>query len=328
MNHDKSVCTCGTIVDPVSRAVCGTKGGPKDMFYFLLPTGADLIVCPTCKDTLATGFNAAKQSHKFATVATVRSLAGFDIELVPALQVHVGHCSFKACDCKLGKGEVMTLRFGTEYRRICQNCAAALGIISARAANQLTADATSAKKMGKGERRDVTREAKLVPEPIWVAQGEVKALQAAELNRIEAAQRLAQVQIDATTAAAPATPPVQAEPAVSQAAPKLPKNFGSRYRILVEKYGLPQAAFEEALLLAHRKNMPILEAIKATEAGRQAIEARNADVKAQEAETADQTEAPASKDVKATVASNPGPLTHRAFAGLALPTTAAQTPAS
>jgi len=203
--------SCQTRVDSGTDATCGTKGSTKEMFYFLLPTGTVIVTCPTCKNQLSSAYDITKQPYKFASVATVRSLAGFAIELVPELGLHVGHCSFMACDCELGRGEVMALQHGTEYRRICQNDAAALSIISTRAANQLKADATSAKKMDKSERKDVEREALLVPVTMWVAQRAVNKLQEEARKRIDAALQFAQAQLAPPPKAAAPKPQPKAE---------------------------------------------------------------------------------------------------------------------
>jgi len=269
---------CETVVDPATDERHGIEGNANEMFYFLLPNGQIIMPCRTCTDQLATGFKADGKTFRYATVASVRALAEFDIEFVTKLEINAGYCSFRACNCKLEAGEEMVLRNGEEYRRICNNDASALTIISTKAKEELALHESGVKKLGKRDRQTVERQAKLVPETMRAALKAIAALKEQARAKTEAAKQLARAQLG--TAPVAKSAPV-ATPAKPVSAPKadhvLPADFGKKYRVL-EVYGLDKGLLTEALQRAHAAKTSILDEVRKTKEGVAAIERRNAEV--------------------------------------------------
>jgi len=283
MTNNDSV-SCGTVVNAETGKTCGIEGDIREMFYFLLPNKQIIVPCPTCKKQLAAGFKADGKPFRYATVASVLALAEFNIELVTGLEIHAGHCSFRACDCKLEAGEEMVLRDGEEYRRLCGNCSAALDIISIKAQEELKMHASGEKKLGKRDLQTVTRQAKLVPETMRAALKAIAALKEQARTRTEAAKQLARAQLGTAPSAKPTSVATPAQPVPAPKADHvLPADFGKKYRALVEVYGLDKGLFTEALQRAHATKTSILDEVRKTKDGVAAIERRNAEFEAKQA---------------------------------------------
>jgi hypothetical protein len=244
MTNNDSV-SCGTVVDVETGKTCGIVGCVREMFYFLLPNKQIIVPCPTCKEQLATGFKADGKQFRYATVASVRALAEFDIELVTGLEINAGHCSFRACNCKLEAGEEMVLRDGEEYRRLCNNDASALIIISTKAKEELALHESGVKKLGRRDLQTVERQAKLVPETMRAALKAIAALKEQARAKTEAAKQLARAQLG--TASTSATKPEAKKPDKYE----IPDTFAASQLDLVDDHDLDPAIFDQARVAAY-----------------------------------------------------------------------------
>jgi 3,4-dihydroxy-2-butanone 4-phosphate synthase len=266
MKKNDSV-SCETVL---GSETCGIEGSAKEMYYSRLPTGKVIVTCPTCTEQLSVGFKAGGQPFCSATIAAIRGLAGFEIELVTGLEIHAGHCSFRACDRELDAGDEMVLRSGDQYRRLCGNCSAALTIISTDATCQLERH-NAGERLSKRDLKTVERQAKLVPETMRVALKAIETLKEQARARTEAAKQLAMAQLGKVPLVTASAQPAPAPKADREPSP----NFGKKYQVLVEVYGLDKGLFTEALQRAHAAKTMILDEVRKTKEGIAAIERRN-----------------------------------------------------